>query len=685
MKTQDIARRVSEYPLKKIHAEKPRKDKIMLSYHDITALTVGGEGPFAFSSIKEALEYVQGLRCIGVRQPIAIRLTEDVYTLNEPIRIDNSITDVTIEPEGTGRAAILGGTEITGFAWDTYNGVKCLSAPLPEACQTEDGGADFSDLYVNGERASYTRYPAEGYLYPEAVENEEGKLGSSSGWFIAEEGDIRDFRHMERIQLSFCHYWVDEHTPIASYDPATRRVTMKYRSAYNITGGKGTSSGLEYYLENVAEMFANPNEWYADEGKLYYIPRDASVTPETIHAYIPLLYKLVDVRGTAEQKVRNIHFRNIDFAVTRGEFVTMRQGSDGPVGYACGGQSVAGADGAVSFLYAANCSVENCTLKNYGLHGIVIGGGCHHIRVEGCDMYDGGAGGVKINGGIAGTPENEHTHDNVVNNCTILHCGRRYFAACGILSMHSYNNTFSHNEIGYMYYTGISVGWIWGYAESITRDNRITKNYIHHIGQGKLSDLAGVYLLGSQQGTVVSNNIIHDVKAKVYGGSALYTDEGSSFTILENNICYNTSDNVYQQHYGMMNTVRNNIFAFSDGPMTRVARTEPHLSIIFEGNIFCSSGTQMYILNWPQVSRKTIAMHRNLYFDYTKDEPAVYDFEGVKLNLAELQERGFEHDSITADPLFRDPMNGDFTLAENSPAIKMGFKPIDISDVGAKR
>jgi len=30
----------------------------MLSYHDITALTVGGEGPFAFSSIKEALEYV---------------------------------------------------------------------------------------------------------------------------------------------------------------------------------------------------------------------------------------------------------------------------------------------------------------------------------------------------------------------------------------------------------------------------------------------------------------------------------------------------------------------------------------------------------------------------------------------------------------------------------------------------
>ena len=657
----------------------------MLSYHEITAINVGGQGAYAFPSITEALDYVRGLRRIGVGQPIAIRLTDDMYTLDAPICIDSSITGITIEPAGDKRVTILGGIEITGFAWDTYNGAKCLSAPLPDICKAEDGGANFTDLYVNGTRASYTRYPEKGYLYPEAVENNENKLGSTSKWFIAEEGDIRDFKNIDRVQLSFCHYWVDEHTPIESYDPETRRVTFKYRSAYNIAGGKGSSSGLEYYIENVAEMFANPNEWYADEGKVYYIPRDASITPETIRAFAPTIHKLVDVQGTPEQKVRNIRFRNIDFAVTRGEFVHAVQKDSELIYYACGGQSVARAGGAVAFKYAANCSLEGCTLKNFGLHGVEIDLGCHNIRVDSCDFYDGGAGGVKIDGGAADAPEADHTHDNVVDNCTILHCGRRHFAACGILMMHTYNNTVSHNEIGYLYYTGVSVGWVWGYGASVSHDNLVTKNHIHHIGDGVLSDLAGVYLLGMQPGTVVSNNIIHDVKAKVYGGSALYTDEGSSFITLEDNICYNTSENIYQQHYGSMNTVRNNIFAFSDGPMTRVARTEPHPSIIFEGNIICSSGSQMYILNWPQVSQKTISLCRNLYFDYTKDEPALYDFEGTKLNLEEFQAYGFEDGSLIADPLFRDPANFDFTLAKNSPAKLIGFKPIDTSDVGAKR
>ena len=43
---------------------------------------------------------------------------------------------------------------------------------------------------------------------------------------------------------------------------------------------------------------------------------------------------------------------------------------------------------------------------------------------------------------------------------------------------------------------------------------------------------------------------------------------------------------------------------------------------------------------------------------------------------------GFDENSICADPLFRDPKAGDFTLLEGSPAAKIGFTPIDTSDVG---
>ncbi len=662
----------------------------MLSYHEITALYVGGSEPYSFPSIGAALEYVRELRRIGVGQPIAIRLTADTYSLTSPLRIDSGITGVTIEPAGDRRVTILGGVEITGFEWDTYNGAKCLSAPLPDACKNANGGCNFTDLYVNGNRASFTRYPAEGYLYPEDVENHEGQLFSGSKWFIAEEGDIKDFHNIERVQISFCHYWIDEHTPIESYDPETRRVTFQYRSRFNIAGGKNTSSGLEYYMENVAEMFANPNEWYADEGKVYYIPRDESITPETIRAFAPTISKLVDVMGTPDRKVRNIRFRDIDFAVTRGEYGSLGNGNVSSSGsetiyYASDAQAVSNADGSITFKYAANCSLEGCTLKNFGVHGIVIDTGCNNIRVDSCDLYDGGAGGVKIIGGGVGSAETEHTHDNVVDNCTILHCGKRYFAACGVLLIHTYNNTVSHNEIGHLYYTGVSVGWVWGYAANMSHDNLVTKNYIHHLGGGMLSDMGGVYLLGLQPGTVVSNNIIHDVKSKHYGGWALYTDEGSSYMTLENNICYNTSDNSYHQHYGSMNTVRNNIFAFSDGQMMRVSRTEAHLSIIFEGNIVYSAGAPMYDISRAQIAQKTVSACRNLFFDCTKDAPVMRVFGEENLTLDDFKAAGLEDGSVIADPLFRDAANYDFTLADNSPAKLIGFKPIDISDVGARR
>ena len=680
----------------------------MIPFHEIATLYVapagypgrtdplGGTEPAPcdagapFGSLADAFAMIRGLRRVGVDQPISVELLPGDHILHQTLKIDGGCYGVTVEPFGGGEARVCGGVKVPDWRHDTYNGVPCRSAPIPaEALNPEvPDGIDFTDLYVNGTRAKLTRYPAEGWLYAEDVENHTPTLFAPSKWFIAREGDIRDFRNMKRVQMSYCHYWIDEHTPIDDYEPDTRRVTMRYPSRFLIDGAPGSASALEYCLENVAETFGNPDEWYADNGRIYYVPRDESVTPETAEVWIPRLSKLIEFAGTAEKPVKNVRLRGLRFGVTRGEYGSVGADASGggeQVMYASDAQAVAQADGAISYRYAANCSIEDCAIENFGLHGVTVWPGCHGIRVLRTLIRDGGAGGVKILGGPAGSPDSERTYGNAVEDCRIVSCGRRYFAACGVLMMHTSENDVRHNEIARLYYTGVSVGWVWGYAPSSSRDNRIEKNHIHHLGDGMLSDMGGVYLLGKQPGTVVSGNVIHHVKSKNYGGWALYTDEGSSYVTLENNVCYECSDNSYHQHYGSMNTVRNNVFAFAGGQEIRVSRTEPHLSILFENNILYADGRPLYEISRNQISQRTVSAKRNLLFDAKRDVPVMRDFGGEgQLTPDDFRAAGLEYGSVTADPRFLDPENRDFRLGKDSPAFALGIREIDVSDVGPR-
>lgn len=638
----------------------------------------GTEDELHYSTIQSAIDFVSLLRREGKYQPISVLLEDDLYCLDKTVIIDNSVSLLTIEPYGNRRAKIIGGKKIEGFTADKYNGADCISADI-------SGLESFTDFYVNGRRAKMTRYPTEGYLYAEDVENHEGQLFSGSKWFKAFPGDIPDdIKNVSNVQLSFCHYWIDEHTPIESYDSETRIVTLKYQSRFQIAGDRGSASAIEYYLENVSETFGSPDEWYCDNGRIYYIPRDDSVTAESIEAYAPVIHKLFDIHGTKDNSVKNIRFVDLDMGVTRGEYGSVGIfgiNTDESIKFASDAQAVCQADGAVSFTYASGCTVKNCTMKNYGLNAFVIEKGSHNIRVCGCEMYDGGAGGVKIIGGGIGCDDADRTYGNTVDDCSITYCGRRYFAACGVLIIHSYENTITHNEIGWLYYTGVSVGWVWGYNDNMSHDNTISCNHIHNLGDGMLSDMGGVYLLGKQPGTVVSENLIHDITSKNYGGWALYTDEGSSYMLLENNICYNTSDNSYHQHYGSMNTVRNNIFACSRGQMIRVSRPEEHISILFERNIVYSEGVPVYDFNPEQLDKETIVSNNNMIYDSTGKSPVMYR----DLPYEELAKHHIDESSVFENPGFRDTDKRDFNLNDESAAEKIGFKPIKSETAGRRK
>lgn len=634
-------------------------------------------------SLQKALEIAAEMREDGNKKPFTIKMLAGTYNFNAPVVIDHLMKDITIEPYGDGEVIFSGGKKIEGWKKDTFNGAECFSAFIPEV---KDNKWNFSDLYVDGLRADFTRYPEDHDLTIVSAENPGHALFDHSKWFIAKKEDVAAFKNFKNFGdcfISFLHYWVDEHTPIESYDLETGRVEMKYTSMFNI------NHNFTYYLENVAEMFGKKNHWYLDRpnGMLYYIPRCECQTPETIEVYAPVTSKLIEFKGRPENGLyaEYVRFRNITFAYTRGDYAsTQHVHGEETIPYASDAQAVSNAHGSISMEGARNCSFENCTFKNFGVHCITIDKGCSDIKISKNKFYDGGASAVKVNGGTAYEPEYTHTHHCIISDNVINHCGRRYYSACGVIIMNGYNCEVSHNDISDIFYTGISCGWVWGYTPHVTKNNLITKNHIHNLGQGFLSDMGGVYLLGNQPGTVVSNNLIHDVICKEYGGWALYTDEGSAYITLENNICYNTSKSSYHQHYGTSNVVRNNIFALSrDEGTMRVSRTEKHNSITFENNIFYTEGNPIYGSFFDSMVCGNIVSNKNLYFD-GKGEIKFHENEKFD-TLEKVRAFGLDADSIIADPKFKDIANYDFTLADDSPAYDIDFKPIDISDVGPRK
>ena len=620
-----------------------------------------------FQTISRAKQEVRKWIRSGYVGKIEVIISGGVYRLAEPLHFStedsgNKNLMIVYRAKKGEMVIISGGITITDIR--TKSGVWYVELPEMEMHHAYD-------LYVNGRRAVRARTPNSGMITIHAVKQKVLLKGSGRvpqkaiqtitvpARYISELARLTR-RELARVRFVAFHKWDNTIRYIDGIDTSINSFT---------TTGKGMKpwnplrKGTRIFFENYRAALDSAGEWLQDNSVFLYMPLPGELV-ESAKITIPVLDKLLVMDGRSGI-VENIHFKGLRFAHSSAQ---LSESGFEP------NQAASTLEAAIMLNWANNISFTDCEISKVGQYAIWFKKGCRNCSMQRCYIQDMGAGGIRIGETIIPVNSEEQTGAISIDNCIIQSGGYNFPCAVGIWIGQSSHNVITHCDIGDFRYTGISIGWTWGYGKSLASQNEITYNHIHHIGWAVLSDMGGVYTLGVSPGTVVSHNVIHDVYSYGYGGWGLYTDEGSSFIKMENNFVHSTKTGSFHQHYGRENIIRNNVFALADMYQLQVTRVENHCSFHFTNNIVVGERGLLLQGPWDKVN---IEMDHNCYWF---NENKGLDFAGMSFEEWRTK-TGHDTHSIIANPVTLDLKAGTFSL---NPEIAetINFKYFDPKQAG---
>ncbi|HRX10086.1 MAG TPA: right-handed parallel beta-helix repeat-containing protein [Draconibacterium sp.] len=537
-----------------------------------------------FQTIQHAKSTAIELMKKGGENELNVWLADGIYQVSEPLVFEplNAMqknTKISFNAEKGSTPVISGGVQISGW---TKNSAGIWEAGLPENI---DKSTKIRELFIDGKRAVRARFPNERYLKIK-------KAGADRRTnFYFEKGDFPVPSNVENVELILLHDWsisriaVKEINSVEGKLTAVDSIGARQPDFFNIDNWEPNP---RYFLENAAEFLDADFEWYFDANKnkiLLKLPENQN--PETSKIVVPVSNGLLQLKGQENNLLKNIHFEGIAF-----ENCVWNIPGKGYCGVqACHfdprpeneGWSVVPV--AVYAEWTENATFNNCNFQNLGGSGLWFSTGCKNCSVENSGFFDISGNGIMIGEGqdrlVNGkqwwqVAPNQVALGNTIENCTIKNCGTQFFGAVGIWCGLTAETTIRNNEISDLPYSGISIGWMWSPVATPCRANVIDGNHIHHIMQ-ILSDGGGIYMLGLQPGSKITNNKIHDVKINAgrAESNGMFLDEGTTDVLVENNLIYNIAKSPLRFHKATINLVKDNfLFCAGENPPIRYNSTK---------------------------------------------------------------------------------------------------------------
>ncbi|MEK0448646.1 MAG: hypothetical protein RL088_914 [Verrucomicrobiota bacterium] len=617
-------------------------------------IRVSPDGPV--NSLVAARDAVRAAREKGDASAVRVIVGEGTYAITEPVVFEPRDGGVTYEAAPGAKPVFTGGRRIDGWKKDG-------------ALWTTKTDLRFDALWINGQRAVRARTPNKGFIQAmgqptEPVIAKTGEAGHTllavAPEFAAPLAALKGDEANDVNVLVYFNWDMNRHRLAAAKADGTLQFTGPLRGPFF-----SLAPFHNMRLENYRAALDEKGEWFlARDGTLSYMG------DEPKEAVAPVAPQWLIIRGDAkaEKLVRGLAFRGLAFR---------HQGWTLPKEGAFFGQAESKLISAIEADGARDVVFEDCEFGHTLTTAAWFRRGCSEITLRKCHIHDLGAGGVKIGDPAITQAGPEHTHHVLVENTIISGGGRHFPGGIGATIFHASDTTLRHCDIGDFFYSAVSIGWTWGYKPTACARNVVEHCKLHHLGWAEMSDLAAVYTLGPQPGTVIRDCWVHDIGCLSYGGWGLYNDEGSTGIVWENNLVHDTQDGGYHQHYGRGNIIRNNIFANQREVQVRRSKPEEFLAFSFEQNIVLFKEGRLFghvDKNWFD---GRMAVNRNLYWK-TGGKP--FDFAGKTWDDWRLW--GHDAEGLIADPLFADVEKGDFTLRAGSPAEKIGFKPFDWRKAG---